>query len=142
MVVFRQEKGRVMETTRRNIMRAGIWTAPVVIFGATAPAFATSVKPIACAPVGVKFPGKSWGCDKKHSYVISTINCDRDVKITHTTFAKSEKAKKVYGGIKRNGLWTFDSDSSDSTLWVRFYNGKTLVWGGAVKFSPAPKGKK
>lgn len=128
-----------MSVSRRSALRAAAWTAPAVVLASAAPAFATSPLPLACVPVGLKFPGKSWGTKLKHSYVISSFNCNQKVKIDAVTFAKKENGP-MSGGVFKNGSWVFHSDDSRAKLWVRAYNKGALVWEGEVKFAPAQSG--
>ena len=110
------------------------------MIASAAPAFATSPPPaLACVPVGLKFPGKSWGSKCKHSYVIADFNCNQKVKIDAVTFAKDKKSK-MSGGVYKNGSWVFHSNSSDAKLWVRAYSKGKLIWEGEVKFPPAQQG--
>ena len=106
------------------------------MIASAAPAFATSPLPLACAPVGLKFPGKSWGSKCKHSYVIADFNCNQKVKIDAVTFAKDKKSK-MSGGVFKSGSWVFHSNDSRSKLWVRAYSKGKLIWEGEVKFAPA-----
>lgn len=128
------------ELSRRGLMRTAVWTAPAVAIAAAAPAFATShTNPIACSPVGKKFPGESWGSRLKHSYVISSFNCNQKVEIDAVTFAENKNAS-MSGGVYKDGSWLFHSDNSRSKLWVRAYNKGVLIWEGEVKFPPAQQG--
>lgn len=106
------------------------------MIASAAPAFASSPLPLACVPAGLKFPGESWGTELKHSYVISSFNCNQKVEIDAVTFAVSKTAS-MSGGVYKHGSWLFHSDDSRSKLWVRAYNKGDLVWEGEVKFAPA-----
>lgn len=124
--------------TRRTVIKTSAWSVPAVAIASAAPAFATSTQPLACVPMGCKYPGKSWGSKCKHSYVIASFNCNQKVKIDAVTFAKDKKSK-VSGGSFKNGSWVFHSNSSDAKLWVRAYSKGKMIWEGEVKF-PAQQG--
>lgn len=121
------------ELNRRNVVRGAVWTTPVVMIAATAPAFAAS-QPINCAPTAeCKQPGDG---QNTKDYTIRT-NCTSTTPITCVEVYDDKEKKWIQAEPQRDGTFTaydFNDSRRDRTVRLTDKYGQVKIYN--VAFPP------